>query len=246
MVQTSQNVRKAALVFGGSRGIGAATVSRLAADGYNVAFTYVSRADKAQELVHSVEGSGGKAFAIEADSAKPEALRAAVVQAVEKFGPISVVVVNAGIFLLGTIDAVSVEDLDKMLNINVRGVFLSIQAAVPHIVDGGRVITIGSNVVHRTGIAGASVYQLTKTAVAGLVKGVALDLAPRSITVNNIQPGPVATDINEGYLEVLAEKSPLKRVAEPGEIAGLISYLVKDEARYVTGSSITMDGGFTL
>jgi len=237
---------KVALVFGGSRGIGAAAVKRFAADGYSVAFTYVSRADKANELVASIEGAGGHALAVQADSANTEAIRQAVSQAVDRFGTISALVVNAGLLRMGTIDAVSLQDLDLMLNVNVRAVYLAIQAAVPHLQDGARVITIGSNVAVRTGMAGASVYQLTKTAVAGLVKGVALDLAPRGITVNNIQPGPTDTDMNAGAIEMLAERSPLKRVAKPEEIAGLISYLARDEARYVTGSSITIDGGLTL
>jgi 3-oxoacyl-[acyl-carrier protein] reductase len=130
--------------------------------------------------------------------------------------------------------------------VNVRGVYLSIQAAVPHTVDGGRVITIGSNVAIRTGFPGSSVYQMTKGAVAAMVKGVALDLAPRRITVNNIQPGPTDTDINAGSIDMLSEMSPLKRVAKPEEIAGLVSYLARDESRYMTGTSLTIDGGFTL
>jgi 3-oxoacyl-[acyl-carrier protein] reductase len=139
-----------------------------------------------------------------------------------------------------------VEDLDQMLNVNVRAVFLSIQATVPHLVDGARVITIGSNVAIRTGFQGSSVYQLTKTAVAGMVKGVALDLAPRGITVNNIQPGPTETDMTAGMTEMLAGMSPLKRVGKPQEIAGLISYLASEESGYMTGASLTIDGGLTL
>ena len=246
MNQATQGGRKAALVFGGSRGIGAAAVTRLAADGYAVAFTYVSRADKAKELVQSVERAGGQAFAIQADSSDANAIRGAVSQSVERFGAISVAVVNAGIFRMGTIDAVTVEDLDQMLNVNVRAVFLSIQATVPHLVDGARVITIGSNVAIRTGFQGSSVYQLTKTAVAGMVKGVALDLAPRGITVNNIQPGPTETDMTAGMTEMLAGMSPLKRVGKPQEIAGLISYLASEESGYMTGASLTIDGGLTL
>ena len=173
MNQASQQSRRAALVFGGSRGIGAAAVTRLAADGFAVAFTYASRADKAQELVRLVESEGGRAAAIEANSADAEAISRAVAQAVERFGAISVVVVNAGILTMGTIDAVSLEELDRMLDINVRGVFLSIQATVPHLVNGGRVITIGSNAAVRTGFPGTSVYQLTKRALVGLGRGVA-------------------------------------------------------------------------
>ncbi|WP_395397813.1 SDR family oxidoreductase [Novosphingobium sp. BL-8A] len=240
------DLKKIALVFGGSRGIGAATVVRLAKDGYKVAFTYASREDKANEVVASVEAAGGEVIAIKADSSNAGQIEVAVEQAVAKFGSIDALVVNAGIFSMGTVDTVPVEQLDQMIDVNVRGVFLAIQATAPHINDGGRVITVGSNVAIRTGFAGTSVYQFTKGAVAAMVKGIALDLAPRSITVNNVQPGPTDTDINTGALEFLADKTPLKRVAKPSEIAGLIAYIASEEAGYMTGSSITIDGGFTL
>lgn len=246
MQQTPSPARKAALVFGGSRGIGAATVERLGKDGFAVAFTYVSSPDKAQALVERVTAAGGEAFAIRADSADPAAIRDAVAQAVARFGTLSVTVINAGIFRMATVDAVTLEDLDAMLAVNVRGVYLSIQATVPHLRDGARVITIGSNVALHTRTPGSSVYQMTKTAVAGMVKGIALDLAPRGITVNNVQPGPTDTDINAGATEILAGMSPLKRVAEPSEIAGLVSYLAGDDAGFVTGASLTIDGGWTL
>ena len=238
--------RKVALVFGGSRGIGAAAVRRLAQDGFAVAFTYVSSAGRARDLAEAIGAGGGEAIAIEADSADPAAIRSAVQRTVDRLGPIAVVVVNAGVVRMNEIEAVSLDELDLMLAVNVRGVFLSIQAAVPHMSVGGRVVTIGSNVAIRTGFAGSSVYQLTKAAVAALVKGVALDLAPRRITVNLIQPGPTDTDINAGAIDMLSGMSPLKRVAAPEEVAGLISYLVREEAGYMTGASLTIDGGFTL
>jgi len=238
--------KKTALVFGGSRGIGAAAVKRLVADGFAVAFTYVSRPDKASELESKVRAAGGQALAIQADSSDHDAIVKAVSTAVNAFGKLDVAVINAGIFKMGTVDAVPVEELDQMLNINVRGVFLSVQAAAAEMNDGGRVITIGSNVAIRTGMAGATVYQFTKAAVAAMVKGLALDLAPRKITVNNVQPGPTDTDINAGALDFLSERSPLKRVANPSEIAGLISYLASPESAYMTGASLTIDGGFTL
>ena len=134
-----------------------------------------------------------------------------------------------------------------MISINFRGVFLSIQAAVPHMKDGGRIITIGSNTAIRTGHAGSSIYQVTKAAVAGLVKGLALDLAPRQITVNNVQPGPTATEIHESLSAPdVSGFTPLKRIAQPAEIAGLISYLARNESGYMTGSSLTIDGGYVL
>ncbi|MBD9596677.1 SDR family oxidoreductase [Ensifer sp. ENS05] len=240
------NQRKTALVFGGSRGIGGAAVEQLVKDGFDTAFTYVSRRDSANALVANIGSIGGRAIAIQADSGDPEAIRAAVAKTVDLLGPIDAVVVNAGILRINTVQSVSLEELDMMLNINVRGVYLSIQAAVPYLKDGGRVITIGSNVAISTGSPGASVYQLTKAAVAAMVKGLALDLAPRRITVNNIQPGPTETDMNAGAIEMLSARSPLKRVAAPGEIAGVVSYLASPASSYMTGSSLTIDGGLTL
>lgn len=242
--------RKVALVFGGSRGIGAAIVSRLAEDGYTVPFTYVSRPDAADELATKVHEAGGEALAIKADSVSQDDIKAAVGTTIDRFGRVDVVVVNAGVARMGMVDTVPLEDLDLQLDVNVRGVFLAIQAALPHLKEGGRIVTIGSNIALRSGFPGASVYQTTKAAVAGMVKGLALDLAPRGITINNVQPGPTRTDMigslgNEGMNMVMG-MVPLKRMAEPEEIAGLVSYIVRDEAGYVTGASLTIDGGFAL
>ncbi|MBW9115576.1 SDR family oxidoreductase [Rhizobium cauense] len=238
--------RKTALVFGGARGIGAAAVRRLAKDGYDVAFTYVSRPDSAKSLMTEIEEGGRRAVSIQADSADAEAIRAAVAKTVDAFGLIDAIVVNAGILRLNTVEAVRLEELDLMIDVNIRGVFLSIQSAVPHMKDGGRVITIGSNTAERTGMAGTSVYQFSKAAVAAMVKGLALDLATRRITVNNIQPGPTNTDMNAGAIEMLSDRSPLKRVANPDEIAGMVSYLAGPDTSFMTGASLTIDGGWTL
>ncbi|WP_256731492.1 SDR family oxidoreductase [Sphingomonas sp. dw_22] len=238
--------RRVALVFGGSRGIGAAAASRLAADGFAVALTYVSRSDKAREVVEAIEASGGEALAIAADSADPEAIRAAVAQTVERFGPIDAIVVNAGIIHIAPIDSFPLETLDRMLDVNVRGVFLAIQAAVPHMRDGGRIITIGSNTAVRSSTPGSGVYAMTKAAVATMVKGAAVDLAPRRITVNNIQPGPTETDMTSAMVPYLIELSPMRRVGKPSEIAALVSYLAGADAGYMTGASLTIDGGFVL
>lgn len=235
-----------ALVFGGSRGIGAAIAMRLAKNGFRVALTYVSRPDKARAIVAAVEAEGGRALAIEANSADPAALRRAVDRTVADFGALDVAVVNAGVLRLGTVDAVSLEDLDLMLDVNVRGVFLAIQASAARMRDGGRIVTIGSNSAVRSGSPGGSVYAMTKGAVATLVKGVALDLAPRGITVNNIQPGPTETDMTAAMLTQLVDRIPLKRVGQPLEIAGLVSYLASRESGYMTGASLTIDGGFAL
>ena len=235
-----------ALVFGGARGIGAGIATRLASDGFRVALTYVSRADRARDVVAAIESKGGQAFAIEADSADAGAIREAVISTVGHFGALDVAVVNAGVLRLGTVDAVSLEDLDLLLDVNVRGVFLAIQASAARMRDGGRIVTIGSNSAVRSGSPGGSVYAMTKGAVATLVKGVALDLAPRGITVNNVQPGPTETDMTAAMVGQLIDRIPLKRVGQPVEIAGLVSYLASRESGYMTGSSLTIDGGYAL
>jgi 3-oxoacyl-[acyl-carrier protein] reductase len=185
-------------------------------------------------------------FAIKADTADPTAIRDAVTQAVAQFGRLDIVVVNAGILRRGDLQAVSLQELDLMLNVNVRGVFLAIQAAAAHLPEGGRVITIGSSTAVRSSYPGSSVYAMTKAAVAVMVKGIAVDLAPRGITVNNIQPGPTLTDMTAGYIDSITPAIPLKRVGDPDEIASLVAYLASGESGYMTGSSLTIDGGMTL
>src|SRR5260370_22643743 len=185
---------KVAMVFGGWRGIGAAAARRLAREGANVSLTYVSAPDKAAETVRAIEAEGRVGFAIKADSADPMAIRDAVTQTVAQLGRLDIVVVNAGLLRRGDLQAVSLQELDLMLNVNVRGVFLAIQAAASHLSEGGRVITIGSNTAVRSNYPGSNLYPMTKAAVAVMVKGIAIDLAPLGLTVNNIQPGPTLTD----------------------------------------------------
>ncbi len=238
--------KKTALIFGGSRGIGAAIARQLAQDGFWVAITYVSQSEKARQVVIDIEASGGRAMAIQADSAVADAIRRAVRETVDRFGKLDAAIVNAGVLKLASIENVTLDDLDVSLAINVRGVFLAIQAAALNMKDGGRIVTIGSNTAVRTGSSGGSVYAMTKAAVAAMVKGAALDLAPRSITVNNIQPGPTETDMTASMVAGLVNVIPLKRVGQPDEIAALASYLVSEKAGYMTGSSLTIDGGFVL
>jgi 3-oxoacyl-[acyl-carrier protein] reductase len=238
--------RRVAIVFGGARGIGAAVARRLARDGANVALTYVSAPDKAAETVEAINAEGGEGLAIKADSADPAAIRAAVAAALDRFGRLDIVVVNAGIFRRGPVESFPLEDLDLMLNTNVRGVFLAIQAAAPHLAQGGRIITIGSNTAVRTSFPGSSVYSMTKAAVAVMVKGIAIDLAPRGVTVNNVQPGPTETDMTAGALEMLKPLMPVGRVGQPREVAGLVAWLAGEESGYMTGASLTIDGGMSL
>ncbi|CAI8695340.1 MULTISPECIES: SDR family oxidoreductase [Burkholderia] len=246
MTGISGGARKAAIVFGGSRGIGAAIARRLAADGADVAFTYVSAPERAQETAAAIEASGRAALAIRADSANADEIRQAVAQAVGRFGRLDVVVVNAGILKLGDVAEVSVDDLDRMLAVNVRGVFLAVQAGAAHLTHGGRIVTIGSNTAVRSGHPGSSVYSMTKAAVAVMVKGIAVDLAPRGITINNVQPGPVETDMTADHLDRIRPLIPLRRAGSPDEIASLVAWLASAESGYMTGSSLTIDGGMAL
>jgi 3-oxoacyl-[acyl-carrier protein] reductase len=235
---------RVALVLGGSRGIGEAIVRRFAAEGASIALTYLTSAEKAAEVARAVGADGSPALAIRADSADAAAVEAAVNQVLDQFGRLDILAVNAGILLRGTIDAFSLDDFDRMVATNIRGVFAAIHFAAPHIRDGGRIITIGSNTAVRTGFPGASIYSMTKAAVAVLVRGVAIDLAPRRITVNNVQPGPTATDMTLGHREMVRPLIPLGRMGEPAEIAGLVAYLASEEAAFITGASYTIDGGY--
>lgn len=246
MSRTELPSPKAALVFGGSRGIGAAIAQRLAREGYAVALTYASRADKAADVVAAIQAEGGQAIALQADAADQHAITAAVADATARLGTLHVAVVNAGIYQGAPLDQFPVDTLDQMLSINVRGVFLAIQAAAARMADGGRIITIGSNTAQRSGALGGSVYSMTKAAVATLVRELALDLAPRRITINNIQPGPIETDITVGFLDHLIQRNPLKRVGRPEEVASLAAFLVSADASYMTGASVTMDGGYSI
>ena len=235
---------RVALVTGGSKGIGAGIVRRLAADGASVAFTYSSSEEKALQLVREVEFAGGKALPLKADSASAEELRTAVSRTREALGSIDIFVSNAGILSLGTIDMYSLEDFDRMVAINVRAAFVGIQAAAQGMKDGGRIVLIGSNTAIRTAFPGGSVYSMTKSALAGLVRGAAIDLAPRAITVNNVQPGPTATDMTSAHAELVKTLIPLRRMGDVSEVASFVSYLASDDAGFITGASLTIDGGY--
>lgn len=238
---------KSAFVTGGSRGIGAAIVKRLASDGAAVAFTYSSGAAPAEALVAEIESAGGKAIAIQADSANQEAVRSAVQQAATAFGKIDILVNNSGIIVLGPITDIKPQDFERILAINVHSVFTATQEAVRHMPDGGRIIHIGSVNSDRMPFVGGSVYALTKGAIYSFTKGLARDLGSRNITVNNIQPGPVDTDANPAsgpFAEVMLGLMALKRYGKAEEIAGMVSYLAGPEAGYITGANLLIDGGF--
>ena len=238
---------KAAFVQGGSRGIGAAIVQRLASEGASVAFTYVSSDDKAQALVKSIEASGGKALAIKADSADETSVRTAIDSAANAFGKIDILVNNAGVLAFGEIDALTMDDFDRTIAVNVRSVFVASQQAARHMPDGGRIITIGSVNADRMPFQGGAVYAMSKSAIVGLTKGLARDLGPRGITVNNVQPGPVDTDMNPADGEMadgMRSYMALNRYGKDSEIASFVAYLSGPEAGYITGANLTIDGGF--
>src|SRR5258706_115485 len=212
------------VVVRGSRGIGAGIVRRLAEDGAGIAVTYAAAADKANELVQQIAAGGVRAIAIKADSGNEAELRDAVAKTKQQFGRLDILVVNAGVLIQGGILEYRMEDLDRILAVNVRGVVVAIQAAAAHMGQGGRVITIGSNTAVRTGFPGASIYSMTKGAIASLVRGVAIDLAPRGITVNNVQPGPTVTDMTSvpGLAEMVTPLIPLGRMGSTTEIAAMV------------------------
>jgi 3-oxoacyl-[acyl-carrier protein] reductase len=240
-------IGKTALVQGGSRGIGAAIVKRLVEQGASVAFTFVSSQAKAQELQDSLTAAGGKVLAIKADSANAEDIRGAVAQTVQTFGGLDILVNNAGVLAIAPLDEFTLEDFDRTLAINVRSVFIASQEAARHMKEGGRIINIGSTNADRMPFAGGGVYAMSKSALVGLTKGLARDLGPRGITINNVQPGPVDTDMNPAdsdFAESLMGLMAIARYGKSEEIAAMVAYLAGPEAGYVTGSSLTIDGGF--
>jgi 3-oxoacyl-[acyl-carrier protein] reductase len=240
---------KAGLVTGGSRGIGAAIAMRLAADGASVAITYTSSPGKAAEVVRAIEAAGGRATAIRADGGDTEAVKNAVAETARLFGRLDILVNNAGIAMVGLPEEFRIEDFDRMVAVNVRAVFVAAQEAVRHLGRGGRIITIGSVTADRIHFPGGSVYAMTKAAVAGLTRGLARDLGPRGITVNNIQPGPVETDMNPAsgpFAEDMKRYLALGRFGRSEEIAAFVSYLAGPEAAFITGASFNIDGGYVM
>jgi 3-oxoacyl-[acyl-carrier protein] reductase len=238
---------RVALVTGGSRGIGAAIATRLGRDGADVAITYTSAREKADEVVRAIEAGGRRSLAIRADSADADAVRGAVTETVRAFGRLDVLVNNAGIAVVAPLEQFSLDDFDRMVAVNVRAVFVAAQEASRHMAEGARIITIGSVNADRMPFAGGGPYAMTKAAIAGLTRGLARDLGPRGITVNNVQPGPVDTDMNpaEGPLAAAMKGwMALPRYGRGDEIAGMVAYLASPEAGFVTGASLTIDGGF--
>ncbi len=238
-----------ALVTGGSRGIGAEIVRRLAADGAAVAFTYQSSAETAEALAAELSDGGATVVAIQADSADADAVFAAVDETAARLGGLDILVNNAGIAYGAPIEEIPLAEFDRSVAVNVRGVFAATQRAVTHLGEGGRIITIGSVNADRVPMAGFSVYALTKAAVAGLTRGLVRELGPRGITVNTIQPGPVATDMNPevgGFSDQVRPFIAVGRYGQPRDIASAVAFLASPEAGYVTGVTWNIDGGFVI
>jgi 3-oxoacyl-[acyl-carrier protein] reductase len=237
---------KVAVVTGGSRGIGAAIAKRLAADGASVAITYAKDAGAASSVVKAIELGGGKAVAIQANAADTEAVKGAVEKTVATFGRLDVLVNNAGTAIPKTFEETTLEEMDRVIDINVRGTLAATQAALKHMKSGGRIIMIGSCVGERTLTPGLVAYSATKGAVKMFTQGLSREVGSRGITVNNVQPGPIDTDLNPAAGDWAAPQkanTALDRYGSVDEVAALVSFVAGPESSYITGANLTVDGG---
>jgi 3-oxoacyl-[acyl-carrier protein] reductase len=238
--------QKVALVTGGSRGIGAAIAKRLARDGARVAITYAKDASAATAVIKAIEGNGGKALAIHADAADVEAVKAAVEKTVETFGRLDVLVNNAGTAIPKTFEETTLEEMNRVIDVNIRGVFIATQAALKHMKSGGRIISIGSAVGERVAAPGLVPYAGTKGAVKMFTQALAREIGNRGITVNNVQPGPIDTELNPASGDwAVPQKAAtaLDRYGNVDEIAAMVAFVAGPESSYITGSNLTVDGG---
>lgn len=237
---------KVALVTGASRGIGAAIAKRLARDGAHVVFTYAKDAKSAADVAVAIESEGVKALALQADGGNPIAVRAAVAKAVEAFGRIDILVNNAGTAIPKPFEEATLEELEHILDLNVKGVFVATQEALKNMPEGGRIISIGSCVGERTMTPGLAAYSATKGAVKMFTQGLAREVGHRKITVNNVQPGPIDTDLNPASGDWAAPQlanTSLKRYGKTEEVAALVAFVAGPESSYITGANLTVDGG---
>lgn len=237
---------KVALVTGGSRGIGAAIALRLALDGADVAVTYLSSAEKAAAVVDGIKIAGQRGLAIQADNASPDGVVRAVEQTVAHFGRIDILVNNAGIFPSGPFDGVTVDEIDRTLAIHVRASILAAQVAARHMTEGGRIISIGSNLAERVPFGGVTLYAASKSALLGLTRGLARDLGARGITVNLVNPGSTDTDMNPADGADADEQralTVLDRFGAPDDVAATVAHLAGEAGRNITGASFVVDAG---
>lgn len=239
-------LNKIALVTGGSRGIGAAIVRKLANEGANVAFTYSSSAEKAKAIEQEINANGGKALAIAANSASATEVTAAVERTVAHFGGLDILVSNAGIYIGKAFETHSIQDYDDLMDVNVKAVFVAALAAVKHLPANGRIITIGSNMADNALGPQSTLYAMSKSALQGFTRGLARDLGSKGITVNVVQPGPINTDMNPDNTELadfLRTRLALSDYGTGNDIAGLVAFLAGDEGKFITGTALTIDGG---
>lgn len=237
---------KRALVTGGSRGIGAAIARQLAADGADVAITYEKSADKAEAVAADIRATGRKAVAVQADAGSTEGAKAAVDGAVAGIGGIDILVNNAGISRQGLFADQSLEDIDALLNVNIRGVVLTTHAALPYLGEGGRVISISSVLAGRVPFPGVSVYSASKSALEAFTQGLSRELGPRGITVNTVRPGATDTDMNPSdgpQAAAMLSGISLGRYGQPTDIASAVAFLAGPGASFITGTSLLVDGG---
>jgi 3-oxoacyl-[acyl-carrier protein] reductase len=237
---------KAVLVTGGSRGIGAAIAKRLAAEGASVAITYTKGVDAAAAVVNSIKNGGGKAIAIQADAADADAVKAAVDKTFATFGRLDVLVNNAGTAIPKPFEEATLEEIDRVIDINIRGVFVATQAALKHMKSGGRIIMIGSAVGERVAAPGLVPYAATKGAVKMFSQALAREIGSRGITVNNVQPGPIDTELNPAAGDwAVPQKAAtaLNRYGGVEEIAPMVAFVAGPESSYITGANLTVDGG---
>jgi 3-oxoacyl-[acyl-carrier protein] reductase len=242
----SKLATKVALVTGGSRGIGAAIAKRLAADGASVAITYAKDVNAASAVVKAIEGSGGRALAIRADAADAKAITAAIEKIVAILGRLDVLVNNAGTAIPKPFEQTTLEEMDQMIDLNFRGLMVATQVGLKHMNDNGRIIMIGSCVGERMMTPGLVAYSATKGAVKMFTQGLAREVGSRGITVNNVQPGPIDTDLNPAAGEWAAPQkanTALNRYGTVDEVAALVSFVAGPESSYITGANLTVDGG---
>jgi 3-oxoacyl-[acyl-carrier protein] reductase len=237
---------KVALVTGGSRGIGAAIAKRLAAEGASVAITYAKDANSASTVIKAIEDAGGKALAIQADAVDVDASRGAVEKAVAALGKLDVLVNNAGTAIPKPFEETTLEEMDHIINLNVRGVFVTTQAALKHLNNNGRIIMIGSCVGERNLTPGLAAYAATKGAVKMFAQSLSREVGGRGITVNNVQPGPIDTDLNPAAGDWATPQkavTALNRYGTVDEVAALVAFVASPESAYITGANLTVDGG---
>lgn len=252
-VQTSSSAApkplagQVAFIHGGSRGIGAASARRLARDGATVAIGYAASAIAAEALVEAIRADGGSAIAIKADATDAAGLTRAIDAVADRFGRLDILVNSAGVLTFAPLEQLALADFDRTVAVNIRSVFVASQAAAKHMKEGGRIVNIGSTNAQRMPFAGGSAYAMSKAALVGLAKGLARDLGTRGITVNNVSPGPVDTEMNPASGDFAAALHGLMAIPRHGtadEIAAMVAYLAGPEAAFVTGADLLIDGGF--